>query len=161
MHCPRFIYDIAVAKCASEFLGGDMALIGYAKKYADGLSEHYATITPESVNESAEQMLQFLAEIEAGEMAVELFSDFIHYRLMFDGPNRPRKLKSMFGSIEDGLKAPELSVAEASKGFRAFVFALRANTVQRAPAGWRLEEQEHLPQFNEIVSRTVSVLDIL
>ena len=52
-------------------------------------------------------------------------------------------------------------MAEASKGFRAFVFALRANTVQRAPAGWRLEEQEHLPQFNEIASRTVSVLDIL
>ena len=161
MHCPRFIYDIAVAKCASEFLGGEMALEAYAKKYAEGLSEQYTQITPDTVNEAAEQMLQFLAEIEAGEMAVELLTDFIHYRLMFDGPNRPRKLKPMFGSIEDGVKTPELSVAEAAKGFRAYVFGMRANTAPRAPSGWRLEEQEHLPNFNEIAGRTISVLDIL
>jgi hypothetical protein len=38
---------------------------------------------------------------------------------------------------------------------------MRANTAPRAPAGWRLEEQEHLPNFNEIAGRTISVLDIL
>ena len=161
MHCPRFIYDIGVAKCASEFLGGEMGLEAYANKYAEGLSEHYSQITPDTVNEAAEQILQFLAEIEAGEMAVELLTDFIHYRLMFEGPNRPRKLKPMFGSIEDGAKAPELNVAEAAKAFRAYVFAMRASTAPRAPSGWRLEEQEYLPNFNEIAARTVSVLDIL
>ncbi len=80
---------------------------------------------------------------------------------MYEGPGRPRKLKSMFGSIEQGAKAPEINVAEAAKTFRAYVFALRASTAPSAPSGWRLEEQEHLPNFNEIVMRSVSVLDIL
>ena len=161
MHCPRFIYEIAVARSASEFLGGEMGLETYSKKYAEGLSEHYEQITVDTVNEAAEQVLQFLAEIEAGENAVPLLTDFIHYRLMFEGPGRPRKLKSMFGSIEQGAKAPEINVAEASKTFRAYVFALRANTAPSAPSGWRLEDQEHLPNFNEIAARSVSVLDIL
>jgi len=161
MHCPRFIYEIAVARSASEFLGGGRALETYSKKYAEGLSEHYEQITVDTVNEAAEQVLQFLAEIEAGENAVPLLTDFIHYRLMFEGPGRPRKLKSMFGSIEQGAKAPEINVAEASKTFRAYVFALRANTAPSAPSGWRLEDQEHLPNFNEIAARSVSVLDIL
>ncbi len=73
MHCPRFIYDIAVARSASEFLGGEMGLEVYSKKYAEGLSEHYEQVTVDTVNEAAEQVLQFLAEIEAGENAVPLF----------------------------------------------------------------------------------------
>ena len=161
MHCPRFIYEIAVARTAAEFLGAEMALETYAKKYAEGLSEHYSEIPVEIVSEAAENMLQFLSEIEAGELAVELLTDFIHFRLMFEGVGRPRKLKPMFGSIEDPAKAAEVNALEAAKAFRAFVFAMRASTAPRAPAGWRLEDDEHLPKFNEIVAKTVSVLDIL
>jgi len=161
MHCPRFIYEIAVAKAAAEFLSAELSLDTYAKKYAEGLSEHYSTVGIEVIEEAAESMLQFLSEIEAGELAFELLTDFMHYRLMFDGPNRPRKLKAMFGSIEDGVKTPEINVAEAAKAFRAFVFAMRANTVPHAPTGWRIEDQEALPKFREIAEKTVSVLDIL
>ena len=161
MHCPRFIYEIAVARSAMEFLGAEMALEAYAKKYAEGLSERYSEVTVDVVQDAAENMLQFLAEIEAGELAFELLNDFVHYRLMFDGPNRPRKMKSMFGSIEDPVKVPEINPTEAAKAFRAFVFAMRANTVQRAPAGWKLEHDTNLPHFSELVKTTVSVLDIL
>ena len=31
MHCPRFIYEIAVARTAAEFLGAEMALETYAR----------------------------------------------------------------------------------------------------------------------------------
>ena len=40
MHCPSFIYDMAVARSAAEFLGAELALETYAKKYAEGLSKH-------------------------------------------------------------------------------------------------------------------------
>ena len=135
MHCPRFIYEIAVARTAAEFLGAEMALETYAKKYAEGLSEHYSEIPVETVSEAAENMLQFLAEIEAGELAVELLTDFIHFRLMYEGVGKPRKLKPMFGSIEDPAKAPEINALEAAKAFRAFVFAMRASTAPRPRPG--------------------------
>lgn len=161
MHCPTFIYDIAVARSACEFLGSEMGLEAFANKYAEGLSKTYNEISADLILEPAESMLQFLSEIEAGELAVELLTDFIHYRLYFDGVGRPRKMKPLFGSIEDGVKVSELNAAEAAKSFRAYVFALRSNTVPKAPAGWKLEAEPHLPKFNEIAEQTVSVLDIL
>ena len=56
MHCPRFIYEIAVARTAAEFLGAEMALETYAKKYAEGLSEHYSEIPVETISEAAENI---------------------------------------------------------------------------------------------------------
>ena len=161
MHCPGFIYDMAVARSAAEFLSAELALETYAKKYAEGLSALYSEIAVISITEPAESMLQFLSEIEAGELAVELLNDYVHFRLFFEGVGKPRKMKPMFGSLEDPAKTVEISSMEAAKGFRAYVFAQRSNTVPKAPAGWLLEEDEHLPKFNELVKQTVSVLDIL
>ena len=161
MHCPSFIYDMAVARSAAEFLGAELALETYAKKYAEGLSKHYSEILFTSITEPAESMLQFLSEIEAGEMAVELLNDYVHFRLFFEGVGKPRKMKPLFGSLEDPVKNSEISSMEAAKGFRAYVFALRSSAVPKAPAGWRLEEDDHLPKFNELVKQTISVLDIL
>ena len=70
-------------------------------------------------------------------------------------------MKPLFGSIEDGVKVAELNPAEAAKSFRAYVFALRSNTVPKAPSGWQLENEPHLPKFRELVGQTISVLDIL
>ena len=104
MHCPSFIYDMAVARSAAEFLGAELALETYAKKYAEGLSKHYSEIVFTSITEPAESMLQFLSEIEAGEMAVELLNDYVHFKLFFEGVGKPRKMKPLFGSLEDPVK---------------------------------------------------------
>ena len=46
------------------------------------------------------------------------------------------------------------------KSFRAYVFALRSGTVQKAPAGWKIEdENENLPFLSELVGRSASILD--
>jgi len=161
MHCPGFIHEIAVARAAIEYLSSEMGLEAFAKKYADGLSEMYGDLGVELIQEPAEKTLQFLSEIEAGEMAVELLTGFVYFRLYFEGVGRPRKMKPLFGSIEDGVKAPEINVVEAGKAFRAYVFAQRSNTVPVMPAGWMLEGDPHLPAFNELVKKSVSVLDML
>ena len=82
MYCPRFIYDMAVARSAAEYLGAELALETYAKKYAEGLTELYSEIALISITEPAESMLQFLSEIEAGELAVELLNDYVYFELL-------------------------------------------------------------------------------
>ena len=72
MYIPDFIYDISVARCAREFLSGELSLETFAGKYAQGLSELYSEVELHEIQEPAEQFLQFLAEIEAGEGAVDL-----------------------------------------------------------------------------------------
>lgn len=161
MFCPAWIYDIAVARTASEFLSSDMTVEAFARKYSEALSANYREISVEALQEPAEAMLMFLAEIEAGEMAVELLTDFTYYRLYTEAVGRPRKMKPLFGSLEDGVKEMQHHSDATGKAFRAYIFAQRSNTVPKAPAGWRLEDDENIPYLAETAGRTLSVLDVL
>ena len=161
MHCPDFIYDMAVARTASEFLNSELAIDGFAKKYADGLGERYEAIAEAAFQEPAEGILQFLSEIEAGEQAVELLHNYVYFRLYFEGVGRPRRMKPLFGGLEDAVKVPQINVAEAAKSFRVYVFGLRSNTAPKAPDGWRVEDETSIPAFAELAAKSVSVIDLL
>jgi len=161
LHCPSFIFDLAASRVASEFLESELGLEAFSAKYSVALGELYSEIDQDSLHQAAEAMMQFLAEIEAGENAVILLTGYVHYRLYFEGPNRPRKLKPMFGSIEDPVKLKEWSHEGAAKGFRAYVFGLRSNTVPHAPVGWKLEDEESVPHLAELAAQKLSMIDIL
>jgi hypothetical protein len=160
MHRPAFIYDMCVARTAAEFLHGELGVEAFAKKYAEMLSDGCVTVNQEEVQAPAEAMLQFLAEVEAGEGAADLLNSFAYFRLNFEGVGRPRKMKPMFGNIEDPVKAREWNKESTPKAFRAFVFALRSQTVPTAPAGWQLETEEAVPKLAEAAAKKLSVLDM-
>ena len=162
MNRPPFIFDICVARTAIEFLQGDLSLEPFAKKYADFLSDGGASVQQHSIQAPAEAMLLFLNDVEAGDSAADLLNDFTYFRLYFDGVGRPRKLKPMFGTIEDYVKTAEWNADITTKAFKAFVFALRSQTVPQAPSGWLLEsETEVAPALAAIVGKKLTVLDIL
>ncbi len=160
-HCPNFMFDVAAARAAGEFLSSEIGLEAYSKKYFDAFSEHFIEVTQDDIHDAAEQMLQFLADIEAGENAVDLLFSFTYFRIYFDGPNRPRKTKPLFGSIEDGVKTKEWSKDAAPKAFRAFVFGLRSSTVPHSPTGWLLENEEAVPLLAKLAGEKLSVIDLL
>ena len=155
------MYDIASARVAFEFLHSEMPLESFATKYSQGFSGSYSDVPEESLLGAAQGMLEFLAEIEAGENAALLLSNFTYYRLYFSGVAMPRKMKPMFGSIEDAQKQKEYSEQLAIKAFRAFIFRLRSNPEDAAPSGWKLEDDEHIVAFGDLVRKQVSILDAL
>ncbi|ADE39083.1 hypothetical protein [Candidatus Puniceispirillum marinum] len=160
MHCPGWVFDVAVSRCVAEFLSAELNLEVFASKYANGLAERYAPIDEAVFSDTANELMGFLAEIDAGEQAVSLITDYCYYRIHNEGVGKPRKLKSMFGSAEDPVKQAEAGSVAMIKGFRAYVFGLRSNTVPQAPAGWKVEdEEENLPHLVELAGRTVSLLD--
>ena len=162
MHRPPFIFDICVARSSFEFLQGDLALDAFAKKYADMLSEGGAPVQQHDIQTPAEAMLMFLSEVEAGDGAADLLNGFTYFRLYFDGVGKPRKMKPMFGTIEDHIKTNTWKADTSTKAFKAFVFALRSATVPQAPAGWLLEhETEVVPVLAKTAAKKLSVLDIL
>lgn len=161
MKAPDFIFDIAVARCAGEFLSSELSLDSFARKYAQGLTELYDDVDVASIQDPAEQILLFLSEIDVGDEAVNLIGDFVHFRLYYEGVGRPRKMKPLFGALDDGAKAKTWSPEAVVKSFRAFTFGLRSKSVPGAPAGWRIEDDTHLPRFGPIVEKQLSVLDIL
>jgi len=162
MFVPSWVFQVAVMRTASEFLSSELGIDAFGKKYSDGIAKIYSQQIPiEAFTETAQSILEFLAEIEAGDQAVELLTDFTYFRLYNEGVGRPRKMKSMFGSIEDPVKASEFDTTEAVKAFRAYVFGLRSNTVPQAPEGWRLENDEHIEALKPLLEESVSLLDIL
>ena len=64
------------ARVAFEFLHSEMPLESFAAKYSQGLSDSYSDVPAESLTGAAQGMLEFLAEIEAGENAAILLSHF-------------------------------------------------------------------------------------
>ena len=160
-HCPGFMFDVAVARAAYEFLDSEIGLEAFSEKYFTAFSERYEDITQDDINGAAEGMLQFLADIEAGENAVDLLFSFTFFRIHYEGPNRPRKTKPLFGSIEDPVKTKEWSKDAAPKSFRAFVFGLRSNTVPHCPTGWLLENEEAVPLLAKLAEEKLSVIDLL
>ena len=161
MNCPNWIYEICVARVASEYLSSELDIVAFAKKYSEGLAISYNPIPIEAFSEPTEQIIIFLAEIEAGENAVELLENFTYFRLYFEALNVPRKLKTVFGNIEDPVKQPLEPKENTLKALRAYIFGLRSNTVPTKPAGWLLEKDENIPKLAELVAKPVTILDML
>lgn len=163
MHCPAWIFDVAVSRVVLEFLSSELGLESFASKYADGLAERYELISEEVFVGASTEFLEFLSEVNAGDQAVKILTDYSYYRtyVEFDkGRPKPRKLKPLFGTAEDPVKQSEFDPKSTVKSFKAYVFALRSSTVETAPAGWSLEgEDENLPHFAELSRRSASILD--
>jgi len=157
--CPYWVFEIAVAKTAQEFLASDVPIVALSGKYSEGLSEKYSPIEKAEVAATAELILHFLHEIEAGEEAVTFLNGFVYFRYCFEAFNKPRKLNPMFGEADDPEKLKSFSGEDSVKHFKAYVFGLRSNSAPVAPVGWRLEAEENNLHIAEVSRRTVSILD--
>ena len=157
--CPEWVFSICSANTAVEFLSQDTFIESCAKKYSNGLNAHYSVVEPELMVTSAQELLIFLSEIDAGETAVPLLNDYIFNRLKFEATRKPRKIKSMFGSAFDPTKTQEYSPEKCTKLFRAMVFGLRSKANPPAPTGWTIAQEDNLEWFGKLLTEKTSVID--
>ena len=161
MFCPGWMFDVACARVAREYLAAELPMETFGNKYAKYLGEAYSEVTVDQLTSCATSILEFLSEIEAGDMSVELIDHYCHDRLYFEKVGVPRRMKSMFGNVEDAAKTREYSQELMQKSFRTFVFRLRNDPTIMSPPGWLLEEDINIPKFAELVGEEVSFLDTL
>ncbi len=157
--CPEWIFGCSSAFCARGFLSTENSLNSIARKFATGLNQHYNEIKFEEISETAEGILQFLSEIEAGEDAVEYLDNYIYKRIHFLNNGFERKLSGMFSSALDPVKSKEYSVANTVKVFRVTTFGIRNNTMPKAPPGWSISDVEDLDWLMELIQKPVDILD--
>jgi len=157
--CPDWIFDAVMARTAEEFLAGELPLNALASKYAKGLSEKYSEVRSEELSRGVEDLVRFLGEVDAGDEAVNFLRGFSYFKLRFEGSNKPRKMKPLFGTVDEPVKARAYAAEETVKKFKAYVFALRSNSAPLAPAGWRIEDESELSHLAGVAARSVSLLD--
>ena len=132
-----------------------------ANGYSAVLSEFYQPINPQEVAGVIEQMLRFLDELDAGETAAPLATGFCYYKISFEQPNKPRKLRGLLGSADDPVKSREHGAEAAVKAFKAYVYALRNEIAELAPAGWQLSDVEESEVLQKLATQNLSPLDFL
>jgi hypothetical protein len=157
--CPEWVFSICCASTAVEYLSQDTSIESCATKYAGGLNKQYSSIDSAMIAISAQELLLFLAEIDAGDSAVNLLNSFIFNRLKFEATRKPRKIRGIFGSAFDPTKVPEYSPEKCIKLFRAMIFGLRSKANPSAPQGWSITQEDHLEWFGKLLMQKTSVLD--
>ena len=159
MYCPEWIFGCSAALTAKGFLSSENSLNALARKYATGLSEKYSPIKFEEVSETAEGILQFLAEIEVGDEAVEYIDNYVYKRIKYLNNGAERKLSGMFNSAFNPEKEKDYSVENSIKVFRATIYGIRNNTMPKAPPGWNVLEEEELDWYKELIEKPIDILD--
>ena len=78
--------------------------------------------------------------------------------LNFTSRGRKRKIKTLFGSALNGQK--QVTTQDSSiRGFKNFVFQLRANNRYKAPTGWNLTDEQGIDWLLDIYKTKVRVID--
>ena len=157
--CPDWIFDILSARVCVQFLAESHPLELSSNHFIDQLTSSYDEIDPKLVAETAEHMVRFLAEVDAGEEAVNVLNDFIYFRLNYETTTKKRNLKPLFGNPEDG--AALIKHFDGLKRFKAYVFGLRSNNSPTPPPGWEAgRNAENLPVVHKLVSTSINPLDL-
>ena len=159
MYCPEWIFGCCAALTAKGFLSSENSLNAMARKYAIGLSEKYSTIKFEEISQTAEGILQFLAEIEVGDEAVQYIDNYLFKRIKYLNNGAERKLTGMFASAFNAEKEMDYSVENSIKVFRATIYGIRNNTMPSAPPGWNVLEEENLDWFKDLIEKPIDLLD--
>jgi len=159
--CPKWLYEAGCGAAGAEYLSRQIDLRTVASGYAETLSEFYNPISAEEIAGVIEPMLRFLDELNAGDSAAPLMTGFCYYRITYDQPNKPRKLKGLFGSADEPVKTKEYDSDLAVKAFKAYVYAIRNEVAEMAPAGWTLADVEGSPVIEKLSNQNLSPLDFI
>ncbi len=162
LYIPEFAYDICSGMTVHDFLTKELTLPMIAKKYSMAISEHYYQVTQEEISFSAEEIVRFMSEQNNPQYeAHELINFFVYFRLKFDGIKGERKLKGIFGNAFKGLKEKKYDAEKTVKSFKAFTYALRSGTVNRAPPGWHIKTERDLMQLGNILKKEMSIDELM
>ena len=157
--CPEWIFGVCSAATAKEFLSSENSLNSISRKFSEVLSEKYNEIKFEEITACAEEILQFLSDLEANEDAVNYIDSYIYRRMCFKSTGAERKISGMFSSELDPVKTNDYSGKNVAKTFRATIFAIRNHTLEDMPPGWTYDDVEGLDWFKDLLNKPTNILD--
>lgn len=156
--CPEWLLSATVSVAAERYLVSPLSLDLFAKKYAKVLSERYAEIGPDLIEQSIEGFLRVLSEAEAQDADVVLRS-YAYNRITFKANGEVRRIKGMFSSELDGTKIAEYNLEQVIKSFRPFFFNLRSKPSMAAPPAWSWKQIENGDWIVDLPEVEVTLLD--
>lgn len=159
-YCPAWVFDMCCADAATQYLAYEFGQSQIAAKYARGLSKYYLPVEPVEIEVTLELLLEFLAEIDAGEDAVLLLSSFGYYTAHYRSPKLKRKLTSTLFSPASGTKTREYNDLATAKRLKAYIYSIRSGASLPANASWSLSLLHELPHLAAISKNLTTLNDV-
>ena len=154
---PDWVLGFTCGYISFRFVTGNIPLQSFTNKYASLLSAKYADASSKKLLNISQEMLYFMATFES-ENHMAIVKSYMFNCLNFTSRGRKRKIKSLFGSALNGQK--QVTTHEASiRGFKNFVFQLRADNKYNAPTGWNLTDEQGIDWLLDIYKTRVRVID--
>lgn len=160
--CPAWLYDYTSALTAREFLHAELPLEAHARRLAAILETQYEPVTPEDLTQAATGLLEFLNEVEAGEMAADFLTQFCWFVLNYENHSGTRrKRKSLLSSCFDPAKERQYDAKHVRVEFRKYLFADRSDLLPKMPSGWQVSEEKDVDLLKEMNDSEPSFEDLL
>ena len=83
--------------------------------------QEYEKIEPVLLEETAEQYILMLNELEVGEASLSYLTGFCCYKINFVNPKTKRNLTGLFSKELKGTASPEYNINNAKKAFKAYI----------------------------------------
>ena len=158
--CPEWVFSLCCAQTAKDFLSTNNNINVISKKFSTELSTRYNEVKFEEISNASEKILQFLSEINAQEEAVNFLNDYIFNLISFNANGSERKIKNMFSSAFDPEKVKEYNSEKTLKNFRANIYSIRNNVMEKAIPGWVIDEVEDIDWLGELFNQDVNIKDL-
>ena len=158
--CKEWIFSVCSAETARDFLSSNNSINSIAQKFSSVLSEKYNEVRCEEIVDVAEKILQFLSEVNAGELAVSYLNDYIHYRVNYESTGSERKLSGIFSSAFDGDKLKDYNSEVILKIFKATIYSLRNDNIPKATPGWLITDTEDIDWLGEVFEQKIDIFKL-
>ncbi len=163
---PDWVLGLTCGYISFRFVTGNIPLQSFTNKYASLLSAKYADASSKKLLNISQEMLYFMATFNfmstiRSETHVAIVKSYMFNNLnttSYTYKVKKRKIKTLFGSALNGQK--QVTTHEVSmRGFKNFVFQLRANNRYKAPTDWNLTDEQEIDWLIDIYKTKVRVID--
>ena len=155
--CPDWIFNLCSGMISTEFISKSTTLPALSQKYTEVITSEYDKIEPALFEESAEQYILMLNELEVGEESYNYLTGFCCYKINFVNPKTKRNLTGLFSKELKGTASPEYNINNAKKAFKAYIFAMRSRQMELAPPGWTIEKDITIELLKDVAAKDVGI----
>jgi len=148
---PQFVFDMAAAQTARNFLSGTAPAEEVAERMAAGFEALYDTgQLADDLIKAVERLLVFIESVNISDVDLLLHS-FIYYTANFENLRTPRNKRPLFGGLLKPRPRDAARSQNAAKNFSTYAFGIGQGKAPLKPEEWTPESEEEMESIMTIL----------
>lgn len=148
---PQFVFDMAAAQTARNFLVGNVPAEEVAENMAAAFQDLYGTEhLADDLIKAVERILVFIESVNISDVDLLLHS-FIYFTANFENLRAPRNKRPLFGGLLKARPRDPARAQHAAKNFSTYAFGIAQGKAPLKPEEWTPESEDELESIMTIL----------